>query len=141
MEPQTEIEQRILSELEEAWAESFVTIINTVILPTGNTSEVAEVCLALEKLTQADLIRMAVDYDERKKLRASSLGDSITIIQAIPGTIHFDASRGFWTWSSLTLPLKQYEVQIPEILVTPKGLEKARGILDERGYQWWRQQK
>lgn len=46
MEPQTEIEQRILSELEEAWAESFVTIINTVILPTGNTSEVAEVCLA-----------------------------------------------------------------------------------------------
>lgn len=137
----TEVEQRILAELEEAWAESFLTIINTVDKPTGNASEVDEICHALEGLTNSGLVRMAIDYDERKKLRPTSAEESLAVIRKIPGNMNFDASKGLWLWSNLTLPLKPYKVQIPEILVTPEGLVKARSILEERGYQWWRQQK
>ncbi len=136
-----ELEMRILSELEELRAENVVAMMNTVVMTKGDAGQIAEACLALEELTQSGLIRMAIDYNERKKLRSASVEESMAIIRAIPGNVHFDAGKGLWLWSSLTLPLKLYDVPIPEILVTSEGLAKARSILEERGYQWWRQKR
>ena len=54
---------RILAELEEAGEEDVPTLMNTVLKPAGDNSEVEMMRRALENLVRADLVRMSVDLD------------------------------------------------------------------------------
>jgi len=61
-----EIEQRILSKLEEAGEENVPTLLNTITQWTGHSSEFAQVQKALEKLVKRDLVRTAVQSNPPK---------------------------------------------------------------------------
>jgi hypothetical protein len=137
----SELEQRILSELEEAWAEQVTTIANAVFPPNGAPAEIDENTKALANLVNADLVKMSVDFDDAKKLRPLSKEESLEVINSVPSEFELARAGGNWAWKKFRLPLKPCEVQIPEILATQTGLVKAREILEERGYQWWRQKK
>jgi hypothetical protein len=117
----SELEQRILSELEEAWAEEVDTIINTVTKRTGDITEVDEMRQALVHLVQAGFIRIAVDRDASRKLRSLSKEESLAVIDTLPSEFQFRGSDNHWAWKKFRLPLKPYEVQIPVIVATGPG--------------------
>jgi hypothetical protein len=137
----SELEQRILSELEEAWEEEVTTIANTVFPPSGTPTEIDEMAEALASLVNADLVRISIDYDYTRKLRPLSKEQSLEVINTLASEFEFDRDGEHWAWKKFKLPLKAYQVQIPEILPTQAGLVKAREILEERGYQWWRSKR
>ena len=68
----SELEMRVLSELEEAGEEDVVTMMMTVMPPTGQASEVDDMQRALESLVRADLVRMSMDRDTTGRLKALS---------------------------------------------------------------------
>jgi hypothetical protein len=135
----SELEMRILSELEEAGEEDVVTMINTVMECTGDVSEVRELQSALENLVRADFVRMSIDQDSSKRLRALTKEESLMVIAELQSHLRFKSSDGHWTDERHTGP--PYDWPYPYIVNTDSGREKGFEILDERGYQWWWQKR
>ena len=57
----TEMEQRILAELEEAWRQNVFSMLNTIIDPAGDVQEVAVLQQALGELAERDYVVMAIE--------------------------------------------------------------------------------
>jgi hypothetical protein len=135
----SELELRILAELEEAQAEEIFTVINTVIRPTGNWNEVNSYRAALTNLVNQDFVLMvrasvwdkATDkWDDQIVL---SKAEALTLMHEIEDFFQFEQRN----W------VEKYDHRSwrrPVIWVTDKGYKKAVEILDERGYQWWRRE-
>jgi len=126
-----ELAMRILSELEEAGAENVTSTMNTVMTATGDNAELDKTQSALESLIQTDLVRIAYRESNSTRLKAVSKDESASAVQAMKPFITFRSSDRLWVWDRAQ--------PRAEILVTDLGLAKAREILEERGYQWWRQ--
>jgi hypothetical protein len=135
----SELEFRILSELEEAGAEDVVTMMVTVMQPTGDVGEVHDMQRALENLVQVDFVRMSMDRDASKRLRRLSKAESLDVIADLQSGLRFDGDQRSWKDTRHTGP--PYGSPFPYIVATEIGKEKAFEILDERGYQWWRAKK
>ena len=127
MQP-SEIEMRILSELEEAGEENVCAMANTIFPPTGESSEIEQLQAALVSLVSADLVRMG-ERVRNVGVRPLSKDESLAIVGAMPAGMIFDDKEGLWWWTQSVWP---------EITDTEAGKSKAREILSERGYQWWR---
>ena len=56
----TEMEQRVLSELEEFWEENVFAMLNTIIEPAGDAREVALLQQALRGLVERDYVVMGL---------------------------------------------------------------------------------
>lgn len=125
----SELEMRILSELEEAGRENIPTIINTVMEVSGEDTERSEIQEALLNLVGADLIRVTLDTRMGEHVEGLSKEGSLTVIKSIGDHLQFKSTEGHWTGGVRPWP---------EIASTEAGREKAFEILDERGYQWWR---
>ena len=130
MVEQLELEFRILSELEEAGEENVPTIANTVFEPTGSPTELSQLQQALEKLIEADFVRVALSRDATLRLTDLSKNESLGVISNIRVHLVFKEASMHWTGGSQPWP---------EIVTTEIGKMRGRQILDERGYQWWRQ--
>lgn len=128
-----EIAARALSELEEAGQENIPTIMNTIFEPAGEPWEKEGVIEAINGLVTQGLARMASERDESGRLVDASLDDSMEILSGISTTLSFDVERSLWTDENIL------SEEYPELVITELGWEKSRKILDERGYQWWRQ--
>jgi hypothetical protein len=127
-----ELEQRILTELEEAGEENIPTLINTILMPAGDPEEAASMGQALAALVNEDLVRVAIDRDKSRRWRKLSKSESLAIIAQIQDHLKFKSSGMHWTGG---------ERPWPNIVSTAAGKTRGREILDERGYQWWRQKK
>jgi hypothetical protein len=139
MAPLSELEMRILSELEEAGEENISAMMNTVIQPRGEASELLEMQRALMSLVQADLVRMSMDRDASGRLRDLSQSASRDVIADLTSGLRFNRERMLWTDTRHSGP--PYGDPFPYIVNTESGKEKGFQILDQRGYQWWRPKK
>jgi hypothetical protein len=133
----SELEMRILSELEEAGEEDVLTLIATVMKPAGAASEVAQVCEALGRLVRAGFVRMSVERDSALQLVTLDEDQSLTVISGLPANLHFEAEGGFWI--NIRRTGGPYQDTFPYVVGTDIGITRALEILKERGYQWWRQ--
>ena len=130
----TELEMRVLSELEEAGEEEIETMMNTVTELSGAPGEVVSLQEALKSLVTSNFILMSVRISSNTWDDASK-AQSISNIEDASSHLTFVEKTGFWTddrakgssWGKM-----------PIIVCTPKGKELAWKILDERGYQWWK---
>lgn len=131
----SELEQRLLSELEEAGAEEVTTLINTIFPPQGHPDERAEFIAALSSLVRSGMVLMSVfGIDERW---ADALPDgSITLVEQLSTYLYFDQPANLWREDRRQGP--PFKARLPMVVCTPAGKRLAFEILNERGYQWWR---
>lgn len=135
----SELEMRILSELEEAGEEDVLTLVVTAMEPVGDANEIEQICEALTNLVRADLARMSVDRDSTRRLRELPQDQSLTAIAELPANLRYDNERGHWTDMRHRGP--PYGSPFPYVVGTNSGIARALEILHARGYQWWRAQK
>lgn len=127
----SELASRILAHLEEAHAENVSSTINTVASVSGDIAEVSHAQSALTELTNLDYVRIAYEVNlNGKRLAPVSKEQSLADIGTIAGHLNFSVSEKIWKWDASPRM---------EIIATPSGLARSRDILDERGYEWWRQ--
>lgn len=127
----SELASRILAHLEEAHAENIPSTINTVEQVRGDIEEILQAQSALLQLTNFDYVRIAYEDTKTGKFVPVSKDTSIVDIGAINDRLRFSEAERIWRWDR-NFPMM-------EILTTPAGLAKSREILNERGYEWWRQ--
>ena len=132
----SELEMRILSELEELWNENVPAMMNTVMKTTGNMSEVAQIQEALRNLLRQDLIEMHLSSIPSGFVRQSS-DEAADLIDGLSTHLNFVEESRYWTDDRMSGP-PYFQIPVPEIVRTEKGREKGFELLDERGYQWWR---
>jgi len=135
----SELEMRVLSELEEAGEEDIVTMMLTVTKATGDSRNVEEMQSALENLVREDLIRMSMDRDPSGRLRDLSRGESLRVIVDLKSHLRFNREKAIWVNAQHSGP--PFGDPFPYIVNTASGKKKGFEILDERGYQWWRPQR
>lgn len=136
----SELEMRILSELEEAGQEEIPTLINTVMTVTGDPSEIDDIEDALKELFRAGFARIAIDRDESDRLRRVSVEESLTLVSDLRKRLRFRESDKHWTdMDDMGPPYSANYIEPPYVVYTDVGKNRAFQILDERGYQWWRQ--
>ena len=129
-----ELEMRILSELEEAGSEYVCSMLNTIILPAGLDQELDDLKLALRHLIARDLIKLEFQRNPAHRRFDENVFDreaSLAVLAAVPMYMTFDHARRHWTWDR--------RQPIAEIIASDQGIIRAQEILDERGYQWWRE--
>jgi hypothetical protein len=132
----SELEMRILSELEEAGEEDVVTMMLTVAEPTGERRDVEEMQSALESLVRLDLIRMSMDRDASGRLRDLSRTDSLEVVADLRSRLRFDSTKATWVIAQCSGP--PFGDAFPYIVNTKAGKREGFEILNQRGYQWWR---
>ena len=133
----SELEMRILSELEEAGQEDVLTLMVTVMKPVGEVREVEQMCDALSNLVRAGLVRMSTDRDAGLALRELPEDELLVVIAQLPPNLRFQTDGGYW--ADIRRTGRPFEDTFPYVLGTESGIAKALEILNERGYQWWRQ--
>ena len=126
----SELESRILAELEESGEENVLTLMAAVLQPIiGDAREIEQISAALTSLVRADLARMAIDVDPvAGGMRALSPDESLACIAALAANLRYDTH---WTHMFDKAPLAF-------AVLTDRGLAMATEILDARGVQWWR---
>lgn len=121
--------QRILAELEEAGEENISSMLNTIVMPSGDRSELATYATALAQLVEQGLVRVEFESDENSTpLQQAGAAD---IIRDLDHHLHFSGEDGEWGFIDTE--------RTPVIIGTDSGLARAEAILEDRGYQWWRQ--
>jgi hypothetical protein len=132
--PLGEIDERILAELDEAGFENIFTLANTVFPPEGLASEIYRPAHALGRLLAHGLIDTAFRHGPPRGREVFTPEQSRALLDRLDDWFSFEPGRSRWT-------LKKGDprpTRIPEIALTPAGIEKSRHLLGRRGYQWWR---
>ncbi len=137
MEGLTELEMRILSELEEAGEEGLQTMAVTVMPGMQSSDPFSQFQSALRRLAERDLLRMSTARDAHGRLVELPIADSLAEVDRISEVLTFDPSSGVWAdrRSSKGGTREHY----PMIVDTPAGAKLAERILEAKGYQWWRE--
>jgi vacuolar-type H+-ATPase subunit E/Vma4 len=125
----SEMQLRVLSELEEAGQENLPTIANTIDYSTVDSDLRSLLDAALVALVRADLVRIAIVSDSLESLDTRSADESIKHLAHLESHLIFSEDLGRWTGGSRPWP---------EVVATASGREKASEILSDRGYRWWR---
>jgi hypothetical protein len=128
-----ELATRILSHLEEAGEENVTSTMNTLMAATGDIGELDQTQAALEALIRLDLVRIAYRRLRPGRLQSVSKDESLSAVQAMKPYITFNSADSLWVWDR--------SQPRAEIVATDLGMARAREVLEERGYQWWRQSK
>lgn len=130
----TETEQRVLAELEEFWEENVFAMLNTIVDPTGDPSEVAMLQQALRGLVERDYVVMGFEGFVPRNPEKLGSEASLELVAKLGDWFKFDLADPHWTLSKGDIKKER----IPAIFSTAAGREKASEVLNERGYQWWR---
>ncbi len=133
----SETAMRVLSELEEAGEEDVPTLLNTIFTPDGVKHEAEEIENAITRLAELDLVRLSIDREAGKRLRELSREESMSAVMGLASKYTFDPAQRLWRHVDRGGP--PYGDEFPYVVATESGRELAFKILDERGYQWWRQ--
>ena len=130
----TEMEQRVLAELEEFWEENVFAMLNTIIEPTGDIQEVVSLQSALMDLVERDYAVMGTEGFVPSEPERLGKQASLDLLTRLGEWFRFDREDLHWTLSKGDIKKER----IPVIFSTVMGRNKAVEILTERGYQWWR---
>lgn len=124
-----ELQQRIVSELEEAGEETLLTLLNTVAdFRQGRAEEVVLYRDALHGLIDDGLVLMAPErIPGNKTVEVDARRSRQMVIDRLEG-VHFVEEQHYWTKTPTT---ESY------VVATEAGMTRAREILGERGYEWW----
>lgn len=125
-----EISERVLAELEEAQEENIYGLMNTVIQATGAEAERGIYAAALVRLIEFGDVALARESSGRP-LKEMSAADSALEARRATAAMKFEPSKRGWID-----PTDAYEIYA---VLLPPGLERSVKLLEERGYQWWRQ--
>jgi hypothetical protein len=131
----SELSLRLLAELEEAQQQTITSLLNTVITPTGNSVELTlyrEACLGL---ISGGHVRVAVAFDENRRLKDESLAESVDLLNFYTSHFIFDGNQGLWLISDKAVLPRT--ASFPNLVLTEVGLSQAIAVLEERGYRWW----
>lgn len=134
-----EMAERLLATLEEAGNERANPLLNTIINPTGNPDEVLLFQQTLKDLLTENLvvIRMTSIPHGRQALTDE---DAMAQIAILANHYNFDPTEGIWSDTRYGGP-PYYQIPEPEVVLTKSGREKSVQLLQERGYEWWRQRR
>ena len=133
----TEMEQRVLAELEEFWEQNVFAMLNTIIQPAGDAQEVAALQQSLVGLVERDYIVMGLEAFHPREVERFDKMASQELLASLGDWFKFDAADPPWTLARGDINKER----IPIILSTASGRQKADEILRQRGYQWWRPKK
>jgi hypothetical protein len=135
MEEIGEIEQRILSELEEAWENDVCSILNTVYDPPSS-ARLTEFCNAARSLYERGLVRVTKYKFGPDGYTSRELPESEerALLRSLEDQFGDLDEEGYWAYR------EPYSANVirPQLLVTEVGHDLAFRLLDERGYQWWK---
>ena len=124
-----EMADRILSELEEYPQDNPVALLNTVVEPAGGDAELAVLEAALHLLlTNKEIVYPII------RIRNAASPKVETRAEDLARLIKFDTEAHRWAYNNA-----DPQRNVAEIRITDIGLTKARGLLERRGYRWWRQ--
>jgi hypothetical protein len=124
-----EMMQRILAELEEAGEENVSSMLNTIVVPSGERSELAVYKSALAQLVEQDLVRVEFETDDNS--RPPPQQNATNIVQSLDTYLRYSGEDREWGFVDGN--------RAPVVIGTDSGLARAEAILEDRGYQWWRQ--
>lgn len=133
-----EIEQRILSLLDEFVSDNICALLNTVVTRDGDVDVIAPYQQALRNLLVKDMIIVSIDRSETTDYVALSVAAAMRIIDGIPDELLPRKHKMQWGWKSRKKSEKPYDVALPEIIATDTGLTEAKRVVQERGERWWR---
>jgi hypothetical protein len=131
-----ELEQRILSELQEAGDESVQTLAVTVLDARGDSDELEQFKQALTKLIQSGFALVSTSLGPDRRLAKLTVEQSLKEISEIGSFLHFESLTKRWLDKRRTGP--PYGPEYPYMIITREGDLEAISILQRRGYQWWR---
>lgn len=131
----SELEMRIVSELEEAGEEGLQTMAVTVMPGLASSDPFLDFQNALRRLVARDFLRMSTGRDAAGRLVELPQEDSLAEVEKIGEILSFDSSSG--RWEDRPSPRGGNMDHYPYIVDTPSGAKMAEKILDARGYQWW----
>jgi hypothetical protein len=133
----TEMEQRVLAELEEVWEQNIFTMLNTIVDPSGDAQEIAVFQQALEGLIEHGYVVMGLERFSPREQTKLEKQAALELVSKLADWFRFDAATSYWTLSKGDFRKEPY----PVVFSTTEARDIAFQILDERGYQWWRQKK
>jgi len=128
----SEMAQRVLSELEEAGEENISSTLNTVINPKGVPGEVDDIKAAIAELLQVGVVRLRSKGGDPERPLSLSSAEEEALVSGLDAVLSFDNAQGIWIWNTA--------VPRAYLRLTDLGWKRAREVLEERGYQWWRQE-
>jgi hypothetical protein len=138
----SELQLRILAELEEAGLENIPTLAITVTDVEGVPVDWAPMKDALTKLINTDLVHVSLDNSHANRIRTLKSGAQLADIArrgSRPWAMSKEDSLAIMTEVDAALIADpEYDKSWFDILVTDAGGEMSGRILDRRGYQWWR---
>jgi hypothetical protein len=133
----TEMEQRVLAELEESWEQNVFAMLNTIIQPAGDDQEVAAFQQSLVGLVERDYIVIGLQVFYPREVEKFDKTASRELLAGLGDWFKFDAADSDWTLARGDIKKER----IPIIFSTASGRQKADEILRQRGYRWWRTKK
>jgi hypothetical protein len=130
-----EMKLRILATLEEAGNENAISLLNTVIAPTGVTAEPERYERALVELVEEKLVY--IDMTNERWPRDWRPHDvSQKAIENLATHYVYDIATRFWRDSRIQWK-PGLKVSEPEVVLTDAGRVESVRILEARGYEWW----
>ena len=128
-----ELEQRVLSELEESSERDIVHLINITSPADGTSVEIDALSKALRALLGNGDISVAMQTFIPRSLTSLTAEAATALLADLGQLLKYGDYGSYWHYATLDVRRDEY----PTILATENGLEKARIILRARGYQWW----
>ena len=132
----SELEMRILSVLDEAGEEDVLTTLNTVSDLVGSREELENYQKSLRTLIEKALVKLDLDSMPTGPI-ALTTNEVATEIDKLSRNVVFVAQGEHWTDIREKGP-PYFQILLPRLVVTETGDALAFKILEERGYQWWR---
>lgn len=133
-----EVEQRILSLLDEFVSDNVCAMLNSVLAPDRDETAVGLYQEALRVLLANGQIQISLERNSARRYVALAEREALAIIDRVPDELIPGVYQNQWGWRTSKPLHGPYDVSIPEIVVTAAGMSEAKRVIKERGERWWR---
>ena len=130
----TELQQRIISELEEFREENCVAMMNTVMDIADGQEKLSVFAGAVKALVIADCVTIGMEKFSPRDIRVLTKEESLILLSSISNWCVFNSADHHWAFSGGDVN----KDEIPTMYVTKSGYRMATQVLTDRGYQWWK---
>ena len=128
----SELEQRILSELEEFGERDIVPLINVALTTSGSDRDIEALTEALSQLLRRGLIEIGFETFRPRNFDQAAGDAADGLIRDLGRWLRYGEHGPYWHYKQpMTVSPS------PAVVATAPGRQEARSILARRGYQWW----
>jgi hypothetical protein len=128
-----EMQLRLLAELEEAHWNNVFSLLNTVIVPSGDLSEPGVMQDAVLAMVAEGKLLIGTEAFYPRKAELLSSEAAVEFASRLAEQFEFNARESYWTYVGGSMRTGRY----PFVELTAEGLKAAEAILGQRGYRWW----